>query len=212
MDAASPYDDDDPYEEADRNDASPCDEALLDQRKRHFRNHQGKSKRFLERKPRSLKTFAKKGIGSYEPGEDLPTIDARTRLGQRYLQVAADVIKDAGGIERVAAVKLVLVRRFAACAALAEQIEERAMNDEPFNAAEHLIYTSALVKLAKVLGTGHVPVEVPSLEDYLSALQKGGGANGAAAVEEGALDLAGGTATQETGADEASGRRWPPAA
>jgi hypothetical protein len=169
-DAFDPYDD--PDDERDDEHDEPEDKVLLDQRKCVVRDKKsGKVRTYVQRKPRGLKRFAKTGIENYKKfGDDLPTINATSRLGRRYLEIAAAVIKDAGGSPRIAEVKLQLIRRFAACATLAEQIEVQAMNGDSFSPSEHLIYTSALVKIAKVLGTGRTPVEVQSLDQYLDNL------------------------------------------
>jgi hypothetical protein len=157
-------------------------EVLLDQRKRT-----AAGKRWVERKPRGLKRFALTKVARGD-GADLPTVDMRSILGRRYREIAVALIGDAGGLDRVSAVKLHLIRRFAACAAFAEKIEARAVDGKEIDITQYAIFVGALTRLARLLGTGRVPVEVPSLEDYLANLQR---RNGDAASEppiEGEVD------------------------
>jgi hypothetical protein len=65
---------------------------------------------------------------------------------------------------------LQLVRRFAAAAVLAEQMESRLANGEQIDIAEHAVLCSTLVRIAQRIGINRVPKTiVPSLDDYLEA-------------------------------------------
>jgi hypothetical protein len=142
-------------------------EVLLDQRKRT-----AAGKRWVERKPRGLKRFALTKVARGD-GADLPTVDMRSMLGRRYREIAVALIGDAGGLDRCSAIKLHLIRRFAACAAFAEKIEARAVDGKEIDTTQYAIFVGALTRLARLLGTGRVPVEVPSLEEYLAQRRNG---------------------------------------
>jgi hypothetical protein len=150
------------------------DLVLLDQRPRR-----AYGKRWLERKPRSLKRFAKTPAGAAH-GDDLPTISMKSVLGRRYGQAARDLISDAGGPDRCSAMQLALLRRVAACIALAEQAEVSLLKGEKVNVVEYVLFCGIILKTARLIGTSRVPKELPSLEDYLANLQR---RNGDAASE-----------------------------
>ena len=59
-----------------------------------------------------------------------------------------------------------LIRRFAAAAVLAEQMEARLANGEQIEIAEHAILSSTLVRLAQRIGINRVPKDIsPTLQD-----------------------------------------------
>jgi hypothetical protein len=55
---------------------------------------------------------------------------------------------------------LQLIRRFAAAAVLAEQMEARLANGEQIDIAEHATLSSTLVRLAQRIGIDRVPRDV----------------------------------------------------
>ena len=141
---------------------SSDDEVLFDRRLRN-----GKP----VAKPRSIKRFAKTKIGKGD-GADLPTVDMRSMLGRRFREVAIALIGDAGGLDRISAAKLSLIRRFAGATALAEQIEARAVEGQQVDITEYSLLTSSLVRIARIIGTSRIPREiVPSLDQYLAAIK-----------------------------------------
>jgi hypothetical protein len=146
------------------------DEVLLDQRKRTV----GGGRKYLVRQPRSLKGFAKTKVAKGD-GADLPTVDMRTTLGRRYREVCIALINDAGGLDRISAATLSLIRRFAASTVLAEQIEARAVAGEVVKVEEHAQLSSTLVRIARLIGTARVPKELPALDDYLRTLARSNG-------------------------------------
>jgi hypothetical protein len=152
------------------------DLVLLDQRPRKAG---GKRTQWLQRKPRSLKRFAETSVGAAY-GEDLPSISIKSALGRRYGRAARDLIVDAGGVDRCSAMQLALLRRVAACIALAEQAEIAMFKGEKVNVIEYVLFCGIILKTARLIGTSRVPKELPSLEEYLANLK---GRDGDAAQE-----------------------------
>ena len=58
-------------------------------------------------------------------GHILPDVDGRSAVARRYRDIAAQIIADMGGASQCAEARLQLIRRFAAAAVLAEQMEAR---------------------------------------------------------------------------------------
>jgi hypothetical protein len=104
----------------------------------------------------------------------------KSALGRRYGRAARDLIVDAGGVDRCSAMQLALLRRVAACIALAEQAEIAMFNGEKINAVEYALFCGIILKTARLIGTSRVPKELPSLEEYLANLR---GRNGDATSE-----------------------------
>ena len=66
--------------------------------------------------------------------------------------------------------RLQLVRRFAAAAVLAEQMESRLANGEQIDIQEHALLCSTLTRLAQRIGIERRAKEVtPSVSEYLAA-------------------------------------------
>jgi len=64
--------------------------------------------------------------------------------------------------------RLQLIRRFAACACIAEQLEAALARGEQIDIAEHAQLCSSLVRIASRIGIDRVPREVtPTLGEYL---------------------------------------------
>ena len=104
----------------------------------------------------------------------------KSALGRRYGRAAHDLIVDAGGPDRCSAMQLALLRRVAACIALAEQAEIAMFNGEKINVVEYALFCGIILKTARLIGTSRVPKELPSLEEYLANLR---GRNGDATRE-----------------------------
>lgn len=98
----------------------------------------------------------------------LPNIDGRSAIARRFRDIIAAVAVDQGGADRLSEARLQLVRRFAAAAVIAEQIESRLANGEQINIVEHAQLSSTLVRIAARIGVDrklrHV---VPSLREYI---------------------------------------------
>ena len=90
----------------------------------------------------------------------LPNIDGRSLIARRYRDIVAAVIVDQGGLDRMAEARLQLVRRFAACAVLAESMEARLVNGEALDIAEYSTLTSTLVRVAQRIGINRVAKDI----------------------------------------------------
>jgi hypothetical protein len=102
-------------------------------------------------------------------GRDLlSNIDGRSALARRYRDIAGAILIDQGGAERCSESRIQLVRRFAAAAVMAEQLEGRLANGEQIDIQEHATLSSTLVRLAQRIGIDRVPKDVPSLDQYLN--------------------------------------------
>jgi hypothetical protein len=100
----------------------------------------------------------------------LPGIDGRTLVARRYREVAAAILVDQGGGDRCSEARKQLIRRFAAAAVLAEQLESRLVNGEAIDIQEHATLSSILVRLASRIGINRIPKEVtPDLLDYIES-------------------------------------------
>jgi hypothetical protein len=65
-----------------------------------------------------------------------------------------------------------LIRRFAAAAVLAEQMEGRLANGEAIDINQHATLSSTLVRLASRIGIDRVARDItPTLREYLAQLQ-----------------------------------------
>jgi hypothetical protein len=95
--------------------------------------------------------------------ELLPDIDGRSVIARRYKDITRAILIDQGGADRCSESRLQLIRRFAAAACLAEQLESRLANGEEIDIAEHASLSSTLVRLAARIGIDRVPKDVTEL-------------------------------------------------
>jgi hypothetical protein len=95
---------------------------------------------------------------------------ARCAIARRYADIASAILADQGGIDQCSESRKQLVRRFAAAAVLAENLEAKLANGEPIDIAEHALLCSTLTRLAQRIGTGRTPREVETLDHYLASL------------------------------------------
>jgi hypothetical protein len=78
------------------------------------------------------------------------------------------IASDQGGANRLSETRLQLIRRFAAAACLAEQLEARLARGEQIDIQEHALLVSTMVRVAQRIGVDRVPRDVvPSLAEYL---------------------------------------------
>ena len=102
----------------------------------------------------------------------LPDIDGRSAMARRFKDIADAILTDQGGIDQCSESRLQLVRRFAAAAVLAEQMESRIANGEAIDIAEHAQLCSTLVRIAQRIGLNRRLKNVtPHLADYLDATE-----------------------------------------
>ena len=65
----------------------------------------------------------------------LPDVDGRSIVARRYRDISAQIISDQGGLDRLSESRVQLIRRFAAAAVIAEQMEARLANGEKLRLA-----------------------------------------------------------------------------
>jgi hypothetical protein len=98
----------------------------------------------------------------------LPDVDGRSVIARRYRDITAAILSDQGGADRCSESRVQLIRRFAAAAVLAEQLESRLAKGEQIDVAEHAILSSTLVRLAQRIGIDRVPRDIsPTLDEVL---------------------------------------------
>jgi hypothetical protein len=103
----------------------------------------------------------------------LPDVDGRTAVARRYRDIAAQIIADMGGTSQCAEARLQLIRRFAAAAVLAEQMEARLANGHSISMTDHALLSSTLVRLAQRIGIDRRSRNTtPSLSEYLELQSK----------------------------------------
>jgi hypothetical protein len=98
----------------------------------------------------------------------LPGIDGRSAAARRFRDIVAALAGDQGGVEHMSEARLQLVRRFAAAAVLAEQLEARLTNGEPINITEHALLCSTLCRVSNRIGLRRIPKNItPTLAEIL---------------------------------------------
>ena len=101
--------------------------------------------------------------------EILPGVDGRSLVARRYRDITSAVIADQGGLARMSEARQQLIRRFAAAAVIAEQIEAKLANGEAVNIQEHALLSSTLTRLATRIGIDRRMRNItPSLQEYLA--------------------------------------------
>jgi hypothetical protein len=100
----------------------------------------------------------------------LPDIDGRSAIARRYRDIATAIVNDQGGADRCSESRKQLIRRFAAAAVLAEQLEARLARGEGIDIQEHALLCSTLTRLVTRLGIDRTARDLtPSLTEYLDA-------------------------------------------
>jgi hypothetical protein len=98
----------------------------------------------------------------------LPNVDGRSLIARRYRDIMSAIASDQGGADRLSETRLQLIRRFAAAACLAEQLEARLARGEQIDIQEYSLIVSTMVRVAQRIGIDRVPRDVaPSLAEYL---------------------------------------------
>jgi hypothetical protein len=110
----------------------------------------------------------------------LPGVDGRSLIARRYHDIMHAIFVDQGGVDRCSEARLQLIRRFAAAAVLAEQMEARLANGEQIDIQEHALLCSTLVRTAQRIGLDRIPRDLtPTIDEYLER-HYGGDADAAA--------------------------------
>jgi hypothetical protein len=98
----------------------------------------------------------------------LQGVDRRRRLVKRFNEICSAIETDQGGGERLSEARMQLIRRFAATACLAEQLESRLANGEEINSQEHALLSSSLVRLVAKIGINRTAKNItPVLDQYV---------------------------------------------
>jgi hypothetical protein len=98
----------------------------------------------------------------------LPNVDGRSTIARRYRDILTAIITDQGGADRLSEARVQLIRRFAAAAVIAEQMEAKLAQGEEINIVEHAQLASTLVRIAQRIGINRLPKNItPTLSDYL---------------------------------------------
>jgi hypothetical protein len=104
----------------------------------------------------------------------LPEVDGRSLVARRYRDISNAILVDQGGADQCSESRLQLIRRFAAAAVLAEQLESKLANGEQIDIAQHATLSSTLVRLASRIGIDRMPRDVtPTLAQYLASRDSG---------------------------------------
>jgi hypothetical protein len=104
-------------------------------------------------------------------GSDLlPGIDGRSATARRYRDICGAILVDQGGIDQCSESRKQLVRRFAAAAVLAENLEAALARGEDIDINQHALLCSTLTRLAVRIGINRTPRDLtPTLSEYLHA-------------------------------------------
>jgi hypothetical protein len=99
----------------------------------------------------------------------LPHADGRSAIARRFKDITSAILAEQGGAEQCSESRLQLIRRFAAAAVLAEQMESRLANGEQIDIQKHALLCSTLTRLAQRIGIERRAKDVtPSLSEYLA--------------------------------------------
>jgi hypothetical protein len=114
----------------------------------------------------SRKSHARSRVSN---GRDvLPNIDGRSLIARRYRDIVTAIVGDQGGADHCSESRTQLIRRFAAAAVLAEQMESKLANGKEIDIQEHALLCSTLVRVAQRIGIDRrARTIVPDLKDYL---------------------------------------------
>jgi hypothetical protein len=124
------------------------------------------NKRAHSRATAVAKSHARSRVSNHR--DILPDVDGRSIVARRYRDISAQILADQGGLEQCSESRLQLIRRFAAAAVLAEQMEARLAKGEQIDISEHSLLCSTLTRLATRLGIDRVPKPVMSSGDLLA--------------------------------------------
>jgi hypothetical protein len=113
--------------------------------------------------------FSKRTRSKITNGADiLPDIDGRSAIARRYRDITHAIMIDQGGYDQCSESRQQLIRRFAAAAVIAEQLEAKLARGQAIDIAEHALLVSTLVRVAQRIGIDRIPkMIVPTLNEYL---------------------------------------------
>jgi hypothetical protein len=90
----------------------------------------------------------------------LAEADGRSMIARRFRDIVSAILIDQGGEDRCSESRKQYVRRFAAAACLAEQMEARLANGEEIDIAEHALLCSTMVRVGNKIGVNRIPRDV----------------------------------------------------
>jgi hypothetical protein len=103
----------------------------------------------------------------------LPDVDGGSIVARRFRDISAQIIADQGGLSEVSESRLQLIRRFAAAAVIAEQLEARLAKGEEIDVERHALLCSTLCRVGTRIGIDRRAKNItPSLRDYLEGKQE----------------------------------------
>jgi hypothetical protein len=82
----------------------------------------------------------------------LPEVDGRSLIARRFRDIVSAILVDQGGEARCSESRKQLIRRFAAAAVLAEEMEAKLACGEEIDISEHALLCSSLVRLGNKIG------------------------------------------------------------
>jgi hypothetical protein len=103
----------------------------------------------------------------------LPNVDGRSIVARRFRDIVGAMVSDQGGGDQCSESRVQLIRRFAAAAVLAEQMEAELARGKSIDIREHALLCSTMVRVARQIGVKRVPRNVtPTVIDYLEMKAK----------------------------------------
>jgi hypothetical protein len=103
-------------------------------------------------------------------GNVVANVGGRSVSARRYRDILRALMADQGGADHCSESRKQLVRRFAAAAFLAEQLEARLAYGDDIDIATHALLASTQVRIAQCIGIDRSAKKTtPSLRQYLAA-------------------------------------------
>jgi hypothetical protein len=118
-------------------------------------------------RPHPSKAYARSRLTN---GKDLlPNVDGRSLIARRYRDICTAIASDQGGLDQLSEARIQLIRRYAACCVLAEEMESRLVRGEHIDITVYVQLTTTMVRIALRIGLDRVPRDIssPSLADIL---------------------------------------------
>jgi hypothetical protein len=104
--------------------------------------------------------------------EVLPNVDGRSLVARRYGEIVSALLIDQGDAGKISEARVQYIRRFAAAAVLAEQIEAALARGETIDIGDHALLCSTMVRVGNKLGLDRISKDVtPTVRDYLALKQ-----------------------------------------
>lgn len=124
------------------------------------------------------------GRSKVSNGKDiLPDCDGRSVIARRYRDIASAILIDQGGADLCSESRKQLVRRFAAAAVLAEQMEAALARGQEISITEHCLLASTMVRIGHRIGIDRIPKPISDEDAELEAVWERAQARAAANAE-----------------------------